>query len=150
MIANLFIHLFSICSIPCVYSYIFLNIYELYVLILPFFQFQLLSHEDLTTPPTAGVYVGNLALHNACWDGSRLVLGPDVIPTTMPVVWFKPVSIATTTAGHKQDVYKCPVYLSGTSECLDSCDVITTVALPCDVTTDTWTERRVHLACIAP
>ena len=105
-----------------------------------------------TAPPTFGIYLCGLCIHNASWDSGRGVLremapGEDK-QQPMPLLWLKPIDM-TMSSHHmrrKQPMYDCPVYMDGNSQCLAAQHVITSVDLPTTVPPSVWAQKPVYLS----
>ena len=100
--------------------------------------------EDISSPPTEGVYVYGLYLDGAGWDrrNCRLVEPqPKVLFTPLPVAHVYAVN---TTAGRDTRLYECPVYKKPVRTDLTYifCLNLKTVPNP-----DHWILRGVALLC---
>ncbi|XP_064648692.1 dynein axonemal heavy chain 6-like isoform X2 [Lineus longissimus] len=102
-------------------------------------------------PPTSGVYVTNLQLHNASWDGIRSVLKDQPAdqddPRNMPTIWLKPVEITDDYIEQKHNFYDCPIYLGGKSGQLLSKNVVTHLKLQTAAPPMKWETKRVYMSC---
>jgi hypothetical protein len=103
-------------------------------------------------PPTSGIYIGNLQLHNASWDGIRSVLKDQHVEldnaSAMPTIWLKPVEITDDYVENKRDYfYNCPIYMG--CKCGESLsgNVMTHLKLPTIAPPIKWKTKRVYLSC---
>ncbi|KNC49517.1 uncharacterized protein AMSG_05539 [Thecamonas trahens ATCC 50062] len=90
--------------------------------------------------PPVGVYVGNLVLENAAWDGGQKVLvepSGHAVGNSMPVVWVRPVDVGQ--LSRDRLVYAAPLY------CGDTSRVIIDMALPISGDESFWRMRGVCL-----
>ena len=111
---------------------------------MPYNDVTKLSKEDITTPPTEGVYVYGLFLDGAGWDkkNSRLVESTlKVLYVTMPVVHIYAINTA---AAKDPKLYVCPVYKKPRRTDLT---FITTVYLKSNQHPDHWILRGTALLC---
>ena len=100
--------------------------------------------DDITQPPTEGVYVHGLYLDGAGWDrrGCKLVEPTQkVLFTSMPVIHIYAIN---TTAGRDARMYQCPIYKKPRRTDLT---YIASVDLKTNQNPDHWILRGVALLC---
>ena len=100
--------------------------------------------DDITTPPSEGVYVHGLYLDGAGWDrkSCKLVESPNkVLFTNMPVVWIYAIQ---SSQGKDAKMYECPVYKKPNRTDLT---YITSLMLKTTQSPDHWILRGVALLC---
>ncbi|XP_020907777.1 dynein heavy chain 8, axonemal-like [Exaiptasia diaphana] len=100
--------------------------------------------DDITTPPTEGVYVHGLFLDGAGWDrrGCKLVEpAPKVLFTPIPVVHIYAIN---STGGRDNRLYQCPIYKKPQRTDLT---YIACVDLKTNQNPDHWILRGVALLC---
>lgn len=101
--------------------------------------------DDITTPPSEGVYVYGLFLEGAGWDkrGSKLIEPkPKVLFEPMPVIHI--YAINTTSDKEDTRMYKCPIYKKPRRTDLT---YIAAVFLKTNQNPDHWVLRGVALLC---
>lgn len=102
-------------------------------------------------PPTEGVFVSGLNLHNALWDTTRAVL---MMPSTdscsgqqMPVFWLKPSDAGSgVTPRRLYQLYKCPVYCAEDCRLHGDTNIVVHFSLPTEHPPTTWQYQRVFLS----
>lgn len=103
------------------------------------------TREDITSPPTEGVYIYGLFMDGGGWDkrNSKLVEPqPKVLYVTMPVVHV----YAVNTKEHSKDpkLYTCPVYKKPRRTDLT---FITSLFLKSNQCPEHWIKRGTALLC---
>ncbi|XP_056016925.1 dynein axonemal heavy chain 5-like isoform X3 [Ostrea edulis] len=101
--------------------------------------------DDITTPPSEGVYVYGLFLEGAGWDkrGSKLIEPkPKILFEPMPVIHI--YAINTTSDKEDSRMYKCPIYKKPRRTDLT---YIAAVYLKTNQNPDHWVLRGVALLC---
>ncbi|KAF3698756.1 Dynein heavy chain 8, axonemal Axonemal beta dynein heavy chain 8 Ciliary dynein heavy chain 8 [Channa argus] len=103
-----------------------------------------LTKEDVTVPPTEGVYVYGLYLECAGWDREKICLTESlskVLFTPLPVIHMFAIN---STAPLDPKLYACPIYKKPRRTDLN---YITSVVLPTAESPDHWILRGVALLC---
>ena len=106
-------------------------------------------------PPTEGVFVSGLNLHNALWDTTRSVL---MMPSTdsreeqqMPVFWLKPSDVGSAqTSSRLYQLYKCPVYCASDPKLHGERNIVVQFSLPSEQDPSMWQYQRVFLTTSVP
>lgn len=106
-------------------------------------------------PPTDGVFVSGLNLHNALWDTTRSVL---MAPSTdsrdsqqMPVFWLKPSDAGSPqTPRRLYQLYKCPVYCAEDPKLHGDSNVVVHFSLPSEQDPSVWQYQQVFLTTAVP
>ncbi|XP_016518823.1 dynein heavy chain 8, axonemal [Poecilia formosa] len=102
------------------------------------------ARDEITAPPSEGVYVHGLYLEGAGWNRKNIHLSepsPKVLFTPMPVIHMFAIR---STAPLDPKLYSCPIYKK--SRRTDQ-NYITAVALPTILSPDHWIMRGVALLC---
>lgn len=102
------------------------------------------SKEDITAPPTEGVYIYGLYLDGASWDRRNCRLTesqPKVLFTTLPVVHMYAIN---STAPKDPRLYLCPVYKKPQRTDLT---YVTFIVLKTNQSPDHWILRGVGALC---
>ncbi|XP_033755107.1 LOW QUALITY PROTEIN: dynein heavy chain 5, axonemal-like [Pecten maximus] len=102
------------------------------------------SRDDITTPPSEGVYVYGLFLEGAGWErrGCRLIEPkPKILFETMPVIHIYAIN---STGGQDSRMYSCPIYKKPRRTDLT---YIAAVNLKTNQIPDHWILRGVALLC---
>ena len=100
--------------------------------------------DDITQPPSEGVYVYGLFLEGAGWDrrGCKLIEPkPKVLFEPMPVIHIYAIN---STAGHDARMYVCPIYKKPRRTDLT---YVAAVELKTNQNPDHWVLRGVALLC---
>ncbi|XP_052798483.1 dynein heavy chain domain-containing protein 1-like isoform X5 [Mya arenaria] len=105
-------------------------------------------------PPSQGVFISGLQLHNALWDITRAVM---MQPTPdspshqdMPIFCLKPLDAGAQTPRRLYKLYRCPVYCTrGSSQHGDS-SVVVHFSLPTLCEPSIWQYQRAFLSAAVP
>lgn len=116
------------------------------------YDFEVLSDDMPSSPPTDGAYIHGLFLDGARWNRSSRTVDeafPKILSDTVPVIWFQPIKVEDL---KDKVTYNCPLYKTSERRGVlattgHSSNFIIAIRLPTDKPQDHWILRGTALLC---